>query len=147
MANLLRTISSIFEYINKKIDRILLFAGRRDDMYCISYVIKKGDSLFKISRQFNVGINELMKANPLVNVYSLRVDDVLCIPMNMQGNNFSNNTNYLVEDGDSLATVLGKNNSNIADFMTLNDPKDIMLLPGSTLKVPAAEQSSSEVAP
>jgi len=116
-------------------------------MYCISYVIKKGDSLFKISRQFNVGINELMKANPLVNVYSLRVDDVLCIPMNMQGNNVSNNTNYLVEDGDSLATVLGKNNSNIADFMTLNDPKDIMLLPGSTLKVPAAEQSSSEVAP
>ena len=114
-------------------------------MYCTNYVIKRGDSLYSISRQFHVPINEIMKANPLINVYNLVVDEVICIPASMPQNNYTNFTTYLVEDGDTLGSVLSKNSMEMADLMQFNGMEDIFLLPGSTLKVPIIDEGESGV--
>jgi len=105
-------------------------------MYCINYVIKKGDSLYSLSRQYNVSIDSIINANPLVNVYNLQVDEVICIPVSVPQNNYTNYTTYLVEEEDTLGSVLDKNNINLADLMEFNDLNNIRLEPGSTLQVP-----------
>lgn len=44
------------------------------------HVIEKGDTLYKIGKQYGVKVSALMLANPYVNVYNLQVGDELCIP-------------------------------------------------------------------
>ncbi|HWT75577.1 MAG TPA: LysM peptidoglycan-binding domain-containing protein [Mobilitalea sp.] len=105
-------------------------------MYCITYIIKQGDTLYKISRHFNVSIDEIMKANPLVNVYNLMVDEAICIPVNTQTKNYTNFTTYLVADNDTLGSVVEKNEIDLGDLLSLNDLKEIYLQPGTTLKLP-----------
>ncbi|WP_238722963.1 LysM peptidoglycan-binding domain-containing protein [Diplocloster agilis] len=45
------------------------------------YVVKEGDTLYRISRQFGVNLASLMAANPYVNVYNLQEGDEICIPI------------------------------------------------------------------
>jgi LysM repeat protein len=113
-------------------------------MYCISYVIKAGDTLYKISRHFNVGIDELMNANPLINVYNLSVGETICIPVSIPGNQYTDYTSYRVNDNESLASILHKNNINLADLMMYNGLNEIYPAPGSTLKIPVSAKNEDQ---
>lgn len=44
------------------------------------HVIRQGDTLYKLGKQYHVSVSSLMYANPYVNVYNLQVGDELCIP-------------------------------------------------------------------
>jgi hypothetical protein len=44
------------------------------------YVIKKGDTLYKLSKTFGVSVSDIMMANPYINIYNLQVNDEICIP-------------------------------------------------------------------
>lgn len=50
--------------------------------YCdgMTHTIKKGDTLYEISRAHNVPLSLLLRANPYVDVFNLQVGDTLCIP-------------------------------------------------------------------
>jgi LysM repeat protein len=113
-------------------------------MYCINYVIKQGDTLYKISRQYRVPLDVIMKANPLVNVYHLQVDDVICIPVSTPQNNYTNHTTYLVMEGDTLGSILDKSQINLADFMKFNDLASIYLAPGTTVQIPITGEEESK---
>lgn len=45
------------------------------------HVIKQGDTLYNLSRQYHVSVSELMYANPYANIYNLQIGDELCIPV------------------------------------------------------------------
>lgn len=105
-------------------------------MYCINYVIKKGDTLYSISRHFNVSVDAIMQANPYVNLYNLMVDEVLCIPVSIPDGDYTDYTEYVVKEEDSLGSILEENNINLADLVEFNELYDIYLLPGSTLQIP-----------
>ena len=107
---------------------------------CMIYNIKQGDTLYNISRHYGVSVSSLMAANPMVNVYNLRTGEILCIPVSMPSNQFKNHTTYLVQDGDTLGSVLDRNGVGLADFMQQNHLNDIHLMPGTTLTVPVAEE-------
>lgn len=47
----------------------------------ITHTIKKGDTLYSISRQHNVPIAMIMRANPYVDVYNLQVGETICVPV------------------------------------------------------------------
>lgn len=47
----------------------------------IVHTIKKGDTLYLLSRYYHVPIGEIMNANRNLNVYNLRIGDELCIPI------------------------------------------------------------------
>ncbi len=51
--------------------------------YCngMIYVVKKGDTLYGISRQFRVPLALILRANPYVDVYNLQVGTEICVPM------------------------------------------------------------------
>jgi LysM repeat protein len=96
----------------------------------------QGDTLYSISRHFNIGINVIMAANPLINVYNLMIGETICIPVSVPQNNYTNDTTYLVEEDDTLGSVLDKHSINLADLMEYNDLYEMYLLPGTTLQVP-----------
>jgi len=114
-------------------------------MYCIHYVIKKGDTLYSISRRYHVPLNMLMDANPLINVYNLQVGEVICIPVSVPNGNYTNFTTYLVEEDDTLGSILEKNGINLADLMELNDLNSIYIVPGTTLQVPIIDDGKDDI--
>ncbi|MCI5996452.1 MAG: LysM domain-containing protein [Blautia sp.] len=44
------------------------------------HVVKKGDTLYKLGKEYGVTVSALLFANPYINVYNLQVGDELCIP-------------------------------------------------------------------
>ena len=51
-----------------------------DLWYGFTHVIQKGDTLYKLSKQYHVKVSALILANPFVNIYNLQVGDEICIP-------------------------------------------------------------------
>lgn len=57
-------------------------SGKTGNRACngTKYVIKKGDTLYSISRRYDVPLALVLRANPYVDVYNLQVGDEICIP-------------------------------------------------------------------
>lgn len=104
-------------------------------MFCLFYEVKQGDTLYSISRSYNVEINEIIMANPFINVYNLQIGDVIYLPC-VPRRKYDHFTTYLIEEGDTLGAVIEKNNINLADLLEINDIYSINLMPGTTLSVP-----------
>lgn len=43
--------------------------------------VKAGETMYHLSRMYNVSIDELISANPDVNVYNMQIGDEVCIPV------------------------------------------------------------------
>ncbi|MHB8130035.1 MAG: LysM peptidoglycan-binding domain-containing protein [Mobilitalea sp.] len=114
-------------------------------MYCINYVIKKGDTLYSISRHFSVGIDAIMTANPLIDLYNLMIGEEICIPVSVPQNNYTNYTTYLVEEEDTLGSVLNKHSINLADLLEFNELNDVYLMPGMTIQVPIIDEGENGI--
>ncbi|HCJ07974.1 MAG TPA: hypothetical protein DHV96_06320 [Lachnospiraceae bacterium] len=66
------------------------------------HVIKEGDTLYKLARQYDVRLFDIMRLNPYVNVYNLQIGDEICIPtMPAQPDKI-----YVVNEGDTIGQVL-----------------------------------------
>lgn len=68
------------------------YTGNRS-LYCdlcmrrcrgVYHVIERGDTLYSLSKRYHVTVADLMRANPYVNVYNLRIGEELCIPVRPQ---------------------------------------------------------------
>ena len=103
---------------------------------CMNYVIGQGDTLYSITREYNVPLPLILRLNPFVDIYNLQVGDEICIPV-MEG--FGDDTvfEYVVEDGDSLQVILDKFGIDLQDITRNNNLNQIMLQPGSTLQIPS----------
>ncbi len=44
------------------------------------HVIREGDTLYQLSRQYNVPLALILRANPITDVYNLQIGDEICIP-------------------------------------------------------------------
>lgn len=94
------------------------------------YIVKKGDSLYQISRKYNITTDELKKINNL-NTNLLNIGQQLKVPK----------TNelyiiYTVKSGDSLYQIAKKNNTTVNDIKTLNNLTSNLLSIGQELKIP-----------
>lgn len=47
----------------------------------IVHTIRRGDTLYLLSRRYNVSVNDIMNANRNINIYNLRIGDEICIPV------------------------------------------------------------------
>ncbi|SFS05437.1 LysM peptidoglycan-binding domain-containing protein [Anaeromicropila populeti] len=47
----------------------------------MTYVIKKGDTLYSLSRRYNVPLALILRANPYAEIYNLQIGDEICIPI------------------------------------------------------------------
>lgn len=49
------------------------------------HTVRAGDTLYQLARQYKITLDSLMKANPTLDPYSLRIGMQLCIPVSSSG--------------------------------------------------------------
>ena len=76
------------------------------------HVVEEGDTLYKLARQYDVRLFDIMRLNPYVNVYNLQIGDEICIPSVPA----RPEKTYVVNAGDTIQRVL---NALDVDFDTL----------------------------
>lgn len=97
----------------------------------IVHTIKKGDSLYLLSRYYNVPIGEIMSANRNMNVYNLQIGEEICIPIrrqDMMNDSFVSRPD--TNNGQNMNNASTNNNSptntgqNMADMMDIPNMDD-----------------------
>ena len=61
------------------------------------YNIRRGDTLYSISRRYNIPLAMLLRANPFADMYNLQIGDEICIPILDRNNNTSSGGSNRVE--------------------------------------------------
>ncbi len=108
----------------------------QDGFNCFMYMIEQGDTLYSISRRYNIPLQLILRANPYADIYNLNTGDEICIP-DMRSNGPIGIMPYVVQEGDSLGSILYESGIELNDVLNNNNPNEIMLLPGSTIYVPS----------
>ena len=97
------------------------------------YIVKKGDSLWSISRTYGITVDELKKLNNLTSNL-LSIGQILRIPSN---NIATSNNTYTVTKGDSLWSISRKYNTTVDKLKSLNNLTNNILSIGQVLKIPS----------
>lgn len=91
------------------------------------YVVRPGDTIFKLSMIFNLSVQSIIDANPGIDPGNLQVGQLICIPksgpMPCPGG-----TIYVIRENDSLTSILLRFNISIMDLMAGNPGIDIKKL-------------------
>ena len=99
------------------------------DVNGITYVVKPGDTLWNISKKYNVSVNEIKEANSLTN-NMISIGQELIIPST------SEYKKYVVKSGDSLWKIAQEYGVNLNDLIKLNNLDSDILQIGQTLLIP-----------
>ncbi len=96
-----------------------------------TYIVKSGDSLYKIANEYNISVSELMDFNNLTST-NLSIGQVLKIPTQTKSNT---QETYTVKSGDSLYKIAQKFNTTVNELKRLNNLKTTLLSIGQVLRV------------
>ena len=98
------------------------------------YVVKKGDTLYKIANIYNTTINELKNINQLTSD-NLFIGQNLKIPSNQD--NFNNNyQEYIVLQGDTLSKIANQYDVSVNDLISFNELPTTILKINQIIKIP-----------
>lgn len=103
----------------------------------ITYVVKPGDNLYNIAKQYNTSVSEIVSLNSLPN-NNLNIGQQLLIPTADIPDNPTNNSSntYVVKNGDNLYSIARKFNTTVNDITRLNNLPGTSLSIGQTLIIP-----------
>ena len=82
----------------------------------VIHVVKRGDTLYKLSRIYKVKLSDIISANPYINVYNMQPGDEVCIPVIMEEDFLI----YTVQDGDTFEDVLKNTGVSPDDLFKFN---------------------------
>ena len=94
-----------------------------------TYIVKAGDTLYGISKQFGVSIADIVAENNLSSI-TLRVGQVLKIP------SIETTTLYIVKEGDTLYSISRKFNVSVDDIIRINNLNSNLIALGRELFIP-----------
>lgn len=93
------------------------------------YIVQKGDSLWKISRDYNITVKDLIELNNLTTT-TLQIGDKLLVPIN------KTEKSYTVQRGDTLWSIAKDNNVTVNELKEKNNLTSNLLSIGQTLIIP-----------
>ena len=96
------------------------------------YIVQKGDTLYSISRKFNISVDTLKRLNKL-NSNDIFVGQQLIL---VEPENPVEHDIYIVKKGDSLWSISQKYNINVNDLIKLNNLDNLTLQINQQIKVP-----------
>ena len=100
----------------------------------IYYIVEPGDTLYGISRKYNISVEELKNINNLKS-NTLSIGQKLLISGTINDINFSTNT-YIVKKGDTLYNIANKYNITVDKLKDINNLDNSNLSIGQTLIIP-----------
>ena len=112
------------------VGQVLKIPGTTEDAIS-NYIVKPGDTLYGISNQFGVSIQDLINLNNLTST-NLVVDQQLKINANT---NFDDNS-YIVTKGDTLYAIASKYGISVQDILDANNLTTSALSIGQKLIIP-----------
>lgn len=100
-----------------------------------TYIVKPGDTLYKIANTYNTSVAELKNKNNLTN-NTLSIGQILIIP-----NEIENEQNeYVVQPGDTLYKIANEFGITQQELMDINNLTSNLLSIGQILKIPNKKQ-------
>ena len=109
----------------------------------MTYTVKLGDTLYGISNQFGVSVQDIIKLNNLSN-NTIRVGQVLNIP-NTPGTNPDNTFIYVVKKGDTLYNIAISYNTTVDKIKTINNILNNNLSIGQQLIIPETYTKEEDI--
>ena len=117
---------------------------KEEDLYLpsfISYKVQKGDTLYKISKLYNISVDTIIKDNSLTTsnlsigqILRIRTDKALeCFGIDYTP--VSNDTTYIVKKGDSLYQIAKKFNTSVDNIKKKNNLSSNVLSVGQKLLI------------
>lgn len=108
-----------------------------------TYVVQRGDSLYKIANQFGITVNDIISANNLTST-NLQIGQVLTIPTGTIQPSPTppveeNYINYTVKSGDSLYKIANQYNTTVDAIKQFNNLTGNTLSIGQVLRIPTQE--------
>lgn len=107
------------------------------------YVVKSGDSLYKIAKMYNVSVDDLLQANGLTSAL-IYPNQVLIIPVNNNGSIYF--VEHVVKDNDTLESIANKYNIKINDLTNYNNLEKLYLVDEQVLTIPVQTKTHKVVA-
>ena len=98
-----------------------------------TYTVKKGDTLYSISKKQNIPIDTIIKLN---NLTSSNLEIGQQLKLKSDSNNSSNKNQYIVKRGDTLYSIALKNNTTVDKLRELNNLNTNTLTIGQILVLP-----------
>lgn len=107
------------------------------------HIVASGDTLYRISKKYDVRLSDIMKANPYINVYNLQIGDEICVPTSPMNKPVTpmpeppREKVYTVEAGDTLMDVLREFRTDYETLARFNeDLENLPLQPGLVIRMP-----------
>ena len=98
----------------------------------IVYIVKPGDSLYKIANQYNISVDEIIDYNALSTI-NLSIGEKLLIPVINKQTEYNT---YTVKSGDNLYKIASINNTTTQELMNINNLSSNILTIGQQLLIP-----------
>lgn len=115
---------------------LFLFFAFSSNAFATHYKVKSGDTLYSISKKFNVSINEIKKANNLQKP-TIRTNQILKITLKNKPPSTAKQSKkpsyYIVKKGDTLSKIAHKTNVPMKQITALNNIKPRRIRPGQKL--------------
>jgi murein DD-endopeptidase MepM/ murein hydrolase activator NlpD len=117
----------------------LLWEGLSFSVFALEHIVKKGDTLYSLSRTYGLSVDEICRANKIEMSSVLKADQRLVIPV------ISENKKYAVQKGDTLYSIARVNGMTVDELRKLNGlSEDSTLKAGQILQItPSAVASSA----
>ncbi len=132
-----------------------------------THTVQKGETLYSISRQYGVSVNELRQYNGLTETSILKVGQMLKVSAETETKKENTGTatastsssgkktetqpvydDYTVKAGDTLYSIARANDISVAELKKINNFDDsIVLKYGVVIKIPSKSNAASSVAP
>ena len=99
------------------------------------YIVRKGDSLWKIADQFGTTVRSIKAINGLGSNW-LKIGQKLMISQNVSQTKTGDNQSYIVRRGDSPYLIAKRHSMNLYEFLKINNlTADSTIFPGQEVKV------------
>lgn len=105
------------------------------------YIVKSGDTLYKIANSYGLSVADIINANNLKN-NNLSIGQKLIIPSIKQEEAVPNYKNYTITKGDNLYAIAREYNTTVDELMKINNLKSNLLSVGQVIKIPTSTQPS-----
>lgn len=122
------------QYVDAVVDAVIAtkMGGSIPPTSSNTYVVKSGDTLYKIAQNFNTTVNNLKRLNNLTND-NLSIGQILLVPSQSAT---GNSNTYIVRSGDSLWSIANRYNTTVDAIKRLNGLTSNTLSIGQVLAIP-----------
>ena len=105
-----------------------------------TYIVKSGDTLYKIAQKYNTTVDTLKQINNLTSNL-LSVGQILKLPTEQVTPPTTTSENYVVKSGDNLYAIARRYNTTVSEIKKVNNLTSNNLSIGQVLKIPTVTPS------